>query len=202
MTVRRLDETTQKFIGQSTDVKPALTARDIGSLFIEEDTDDVYELLVGGWTLKESPSINSLLDLRPAALWDFRQLSVLDDGDPVSVVLDSSGNDYHATAVGITQIETATVVETVPGALLAGDAEVIVTADGMTGSPKTYAVALALNDDEGQVATKIRAALSADSAITNIFEVSGTGSDVVLTKLLAATNDATLNISIADDTCV
>ncbi len=146
-------------------------------------------------------AIASLLDLEPAALWDFRQLSDLDDGDPVSEVLDTSGNGYDATQPGVAQVETATVQETVPGALLAGNAEVIVTADGMAGSPKIIAVAVALNDTEAQVAGKIRTALGLDAAVTALFAVSGADADVVLTTIVPVTNDATLNIDVHDGTC-
>src|SRR5207253_11390978 len=46
------------------------------------------------------------------------------------------------------QVETATVVETVPGVLVPGNANVTVTAAGMNASPKIISVPLALNANE------------------------------------------------------
>ena len=100
--------------------------------------------------------------------------------------------------VGGPQVETATVAETAPGTLTAGNANVTVTAAGMTGSPKTVSVALALNDSEATVATKIRAALAADTDVNAFFTVSGSSTAVVLTARTAAANDATMNIAISD----
>ena len=100
----------------------------------------------------------------------------------------------------IQQVETATVVETVSGTLAAGNANVTVTAAGMTNSPKTVSVALATNDNEAAVATKIRAALTADTDVNGFFTVSGSNADVVLTARTAAANDTTMNVAIADNT--
>lgn len=108
-----------------------------------------------------------------------------------------------ATVVGtvnspVSQVETAVVVGTITGE---GNASVTVTAAGMTGSPKTISVAVALSDDASAVAGKIRTALNADSAVTALFTVGGTGANVTLTKTVPTANDATLNIAYANDTC-
>jgi hypothetical protein len=104
----------------------------------------------------------------------------------------------------VAQVETATVVGTI-GVAGAGNATVIVTAAGMTGSPKTVSVAVANNDTAAQVAGKIRTALAADAnvghATTGFFTVSGANENVVLTARTAAANDGTLNISIDNGTC-
>lgn len=99
---------------------------------------------------------------------------------------------------GVKQIETATVVGKIT---TAGSATFIVTAIGMTGTPKTINVPVAMNDSAAVVAQKAREALTLDTAVSGMFAVSGYGPDVVLTKLLAATNDATMNISIDNGTC-
>ena len=83
---------------------------------------------------------------------------------------------------GTRQVETATVAEAVPGTLTAGNATVIVTAAGMHNSPKTLSVALATNDSENTVATKVRAALSADDDVMSLFSVSGATTAVILTR--------------------
>lgn len=99
---------------------------------------------------------------------------------------------------GVFQVETATVIGTITGS---GNATVIVTAAGMTGSPITLNVAVLNLDTASQVATKIRAAMVANSVIQAFFNISGTGADVVLTRTTAAANDATLNVSIDNGTC-
>jgi hypothetical protein len=100
----------------------------------------------------------------------------------------------------VKQVETATIVETVPGTLTAGNATIVVTAAGMTNSPKTVSVAVALNDTASQVATKVRAALAADPDVSAFFDISGATDKVILTKKVAAANDGTLNMSSADGT--
>ena len=96
------------------------------------------------------------------------------------------------------QVETATVVGTVTGA---GNATVVVTCTGMTGTPKTISVAVAEGDDAAAVAGKIRTALNADSAVTALFDVGGTGAAVTLTRKVVAANIANLNISVDNGTC-
>jgi len=123
--------------------------------------------------------------------------------------LDSTGST--AWTAGTAQVETATVVGSIS---TAGNAEVIVTAADVTGSPVTLSVAVALSDTASQVATKIRTAIAADAAISAFYTVGGTGADVVLTHKgtvqytiqgtstpVYPANDATLNISIDNDTC-
>lgn len=98
---------------------------------------------------------------------------------------------------GVAQVETATAAGTVSGD---GNAEVIVTAAGMTGSPITLAVAVLNGDTPTVWAEKVRAAMRADSRITALFYVGGSGTAITLTRLTKAANDATLNISLATGT--
>lgn len=100
----------------------------------------------------------------------------------------------------VAQVETATVIGTI-GAAGAGNATVIVTAAGMTGSPKTINVAVANNDTASLVAGKIRTALAADVDVTALFTVGGAAANVIITAITAAANDGTLNISTANGTC-
>lgn len=98
----------------------------------------------------------------------------------------------------VSQVETATVVGTVTGD---GNASVVITAAGMTGSPKTISVAVITDDTPAIVAGKIRDALELDAAVIELFTVGGSGANVILTKTLPGTDDATLNISIDNGTC-
>lgn len=102
----------------------------------------------------------------------------------------------HAPAY---QIETATAAGTITSS---GDAQVIVTAAGMTGSPKTLAVAVLENDTAAQWAEKIRTALTADAAVAALFTVGGADVSITLTRKVYAVDDGTLNIALADGTCV
>ena len=122
-----------------------------------------------------------------------------DDGD-------TSGST--AWAAGTAQVETATCAGTVTAG---GNASVVVTAAGLTGSPKTLSVAVATSDTATAWAAKVRTALAADVDVAAMFAVSGATTDVVLTRRHAVTvptgtlelysaNDATLNISLDNDT--
>lgn len=95
---------------------------------------------------------------------------------------------------GILQVETATVVGTV-GASGAGDINVIITGNLVTGNPLTTTVTVANNDSAATVASKIRTALGALTAITDNYTVGGATTNVTLTTIAAAANDATLNIA-------
>lgn len=136
------------------------------------------------------------------------------NGASTDLVIDLSDLDSTGTTAwtaGTAQVETGTVVGTVT---TAGNAEVIVTAADVTGSPVTLSVAVANTDTASQVATKIRTDIAANTAISTYYTVSGAGADVVLTHKgtvqytiqgtstpVYPANDATLNISIDNDTC-
>ena len=98
---------------------------------------------------------------------------------------------------GTSQVETATVVIT---SVTAGNADFILAASGMAGTPITTVVALLTGDSADTVSTKAVAAMNLDAAITALFSVVAHGPDIVITKLVAAANDATLNLAYADGT--
>ena len=97
------------------------------------------------------------------------------------------------------QVETLVVVGTVT---TAGNATVVLTSRDVVGSPITLSVAVALNDTATLVAGKVRTALNANAEITKIFTVGGSGANVILTRIVPASNDTTLNLSIANGTSV
>src|ERR1041384_6064211 len=99
---------------------------------------------------------------------------------------------------GTRQVETATVVGAIT---LSGNAKVVVTASGMTNSPKTIPVAVLITDKAPIVAGKMRVVLAADTDVSAFFNVSGAGANIVLTAIDAAANDATMNIATDNDTC-
>lgn len=121
------------------------------------------------------------------------------NGTATGLTPNATSANTTAGVVPVAQVETATVVATVTGS---GNASVVVTAAGMTGSPKTIPVAVLNGDDANAVATKIRAALAADSAVSALFTVSGATSAVILTRTAPSgvADDGTLNIAIATGT--
>jgi len=107
---------------------------------------------------------------------------------------------FSVAVIGTEQKETMTVVGTIDVGG-AGNATVITTAAGMTGSPISTTVAVANNDTASQVATKVQTALALNANINAWFTIGGTGADVVLTRKAASANDATMNMAITNDTC-
>lgn len=97
----------------------------------------------------------------------------------------------------IPQVETATAVGTIG---TSGNATVIVTANQMTGTPRTVSVAVTSGDTAAVWAGKVRTALATDSTVNVFFAVSGAGTSIVLTALTAAANDLTMNVSLANGT--
>ena len=84
----------------------------------------------------------------------------------------------------------------------AGNATVVVTAEGIENSPITLLVPVASGDSAATVADKVNLALAESNDITNFFTISPTnGRYVRLTAKVADANDPTFNISIANDTC-
>jgi hypothetical protein len=98
----------------------------------------------------------------------------------------------------VAQVETATVVAA-GGATSSGNLAVTVTAARVTGSPLAFSVALVTGVDTTAtlIAAKIRTAFNANTALTAVYTVGGTGADVTLTEKIATNNDGTLNIAIA-----
>jgi phage tail sheath gpL-like len=123
-------------------------------------------------------------------------------GDAIGVDAGTSQVET-ATAAGtitaaVAQVETATAAGTIT---LAGNATVVVTGAALENSPKTFSVAVALNDTDATWAGKVRTALAADENIDDAYVVSGATTAIILTAKSAAANDATLNISLDNGTC-
>lgn len=99
--------------------------------------------------------------------------------------------------IGTAQVETAVVAVTT---VTVGNADFILTASGMTGSPITTVVAVANGDAATTVATKAATAMNLDSDITDLFSVVANGPNIIITRKVSAANDATLNLAYADNT--
>lgn len=120
------------------------------------------------------------------------------DGVPSKVDLDLSTLEPTLYGAGAAQVETATAVGTITGS---GNASVTITSALVTGSPLTVSVAVTNTDTAATWAGKVRTALAATTAITTHYTVGGASDTITLTALVVATNDATLNIALADGTC-
>lgn len=129
-----------------------------------------------------------VLALTPADTVLFNRL-LISGRDILFAYNDDTGPTY--------QVETATIVGTIT---VAGDVSVVVTRAGMTGSPITIPVAVLVGDNATAVATKIRAALNANTNITAVMTVGGAGADVVLTSTVDAADDATFNLAYGNGT--
>ena len=99
--------------------------------------------------------------------------------------------------IGTAQVETAVVVVTT---VTAGDSNWTLTAAGMTGSPITTVVTLENDDTAHEVAVKAVTEMNLDSDITDLFDIVANGDNIIITRKVAAANDATLNLAYADDT--
>jgi hypothetical protein len=119
-------------------------------------------------------------------------LSVAVSGTAITVNL--------ATSAGTAQVETAVVATTAnSGPTESATLHVTFTSAAVTGSPVIVPVALLDADaNDAAVATKIRAALTANAAIAAEFTIGGSGANVVATAIDPAANDATLNIAWSD----
>lgn len=127
-----------------------------------------------------------------------------------SFVVDLADNDTSASdswTAGTAQVETATAAGTITAS---GNAQVVVTAAGMTGSPKTLSVPVLIYDTAAEWAAKIRAALAADEDVSALFSISGSGESIIQTRLplysvgdtdFYPADDTTLNISLDNGTC-
>ena len=138
---------------------------------------------------------------------------LLADSTADFVINTPDGDTTGTTAwtAGTAQVETATAAGTITGS---GNASVVVTAAGMTGSPKTINVPVLNGDTAAVWAGKVRAALAADTAVAALFVVSGTSTSIILTRKPSKTyaigatslpirvaNDSTLNIALDNGTC-
>lgn len=110
---------------------------------------------------------------------------------------DASSVDTTSGVLGVAQVETATAAGSVSGN---GNAEVVITGAGITGSPITLAVAVLNGDTPTLWAAKVRAAIAANAAISALYSVGGSGTAIVLTRITPAANDGTLNIALATGT--
>jgi len=98
----------------------------------------------------------------------------------------------------VSQVETATVVAA-SGATSNGNLAVTVTAARVTGSPLAISVPLttATHTTATLIAGAIRTAFNANTALTAVYTVGGTGANVTLTETDPQNDDGTLNIAIA-----
>jgi len=126
------------------------------------------------------------------------------DDSPVATdinVIKSTDMNSKFLADGTPIVEGAQVISVkINGAKATADGNinVIITATGLTGSPKTIVVAVKKDDTPNAIATKIIAALKLDADVSAQFVVDGANPDDVKLIQKAPAIDATMNIAIAD----
>ena len=82
-----------------------------------------------------------------------------------------------------------------------GNATVVVTSSGMTGSPITLSVPVGSSDTASIVASKIKAAIEDNANISALYDTSVSGADVILTAKTPVANVSSLNIALSNGTC-
>jgi len=82
-----------------------------------------------------------------------------------------------------------------------GNATVVVTSNGMTGSPITLSVPVKSLDSASIVAGKIKTAIESNDNITALYDVEVSGSDVILTAKAPLANVSNLNMALSNGTC-
>jgi hypothetical protein len=105
-------------------------------------------------------------------------------------------NGFSGTITNaVCQVETAVAVGT---ATVNGNITVTIIDAILAGSPLAVVVDILAGDAPADWATKVRTHLNAVGAITTVFTVGGAGANITLTRIVAAANDTSLNIAIAD----
>jgi len=101
--------------------------------------------------------------------------------------------------IGTRQVETAVIVGTIVNP---GNATITTTATTLVAeSPVVTSVAVLAADTADVVAAKIAAALNAVAALTDHFQITSVGANVILKALLPAANNASINLAYTNDTC-
>jgi autotransporter-associated beta strand protein len=117
---------------------------------------------------------------------------------PASMNFTANTTAYTLTAAGTAQVETATAA----GATTAdGTIQVTVTAGDLPGSPLVIPVAITTGQAATAWAGNVRTALNANTAITTLYTVGGTGATITLTRKADAggrfpANDPALNLAL------
>jgi CSLREA domain-containing protein len=152
-------------------------------------TDAIVAFLSGGG----APNITSFFTVTKTGATEltFTRKAAADNDPAMSITLTDD------SCMAITSSSDST---TTPGAS-SGNAKVVVTSTGMAGSPLTISVPVAKPDNQDDVASKMRAALAANSTINARFTVSGSTNQIILTRLVSVPNDPNLNIETNNDGC-
>lgn len=114
-----------------------------------------------------------------------------------SLTLDLTDGTVTGALAGTPQVETLTAAGTVSAS---GNAKFTLTGSRVTGSPLEISFAVTSGDTASVWAGKGRTALNANSAVTSIYTVGGSGTSITLTSIEAVSNDSSLVLAVANDT--
>ena len=125
----------------------------------------------------------------------------------IRAALTADANVGHATTGFFTVSGATDAVILTARTKAANDATMNISIDNGTCTGLTTAATSANTtagvapDTASGVATKIRAALNLEAAITAVYTIGGSGANITLTRTTPAATDNTLNLSIANGTC-
>ena len=152
--------------------------------------------------IRNAPDVNNggiIFDQRKGLYHNQGPNESLTGGQPLTPP--PPGNEYFVRGA-VTLLRQTALAEVLGRVTAAGNARITVTAAGMNNSPKIVNVPIVVGDGTNAVAAKIRTALGNDGDVAALFDVSGEFQYVTLVKKAAGAHDATLNIAIANGTCV
>lgn len=172
--------TGMKRYGAALDLIPGLISTAFAINFGKMGRIGTSQTLVGNGDLQENPS-------------GYAMPGIVGDRE-YGYAAQAAGISVSAAGVGTRQVETATAAGSATGN---GNVNVTITASGLTGSPLLVPVAVTSGDTASAWAAKVRTALRANMVISTMFEISGSGTSIVLTKWAKEANDGTVNIAIA-----
>jgi hypothetical protein len=105
---------------------------------------------------------------------------------------------HIVNGAGVRQVERATAAGSIT---TSGNLTATITGAGITGSPVALSVAVLNGDTPAMWAQKVRLAIAANAAISALYDVDpALDATITLRRKVAAANDATLNIALADGT--
>jgi hypothetical protein len=150
---------------------------------------------VGGFFTVSGADANIIITAKTKVANDGTMLMALTSADTSTVTVGASGN----TTAGVLPVLQKETISVTHKADSEGVIVVTITAAGMPNSPKAVNVTVETDDSTSTlVATKIKAALTADADVGGFFTVSGSASEINLTAKTDAANDATMAIAMTD----
>lgn len=179
------------------------------------------QVAVAGTLQVETQTIVGTIDATGAGDIDVIVTGALVTGSPLTVNVAVANDDTDSDVAGKVRTGLGIAAITDNYTVSGSGADIVLTTDAYAADDATLNIAYSngtatgltdnatsvnttageAQDDQDDIATKIRAALNLDASVIAKYAVSGTTDKVILTTLTSLANDATLNISIDNGTC-